>query len=96
VSDSTDRIVVGRHRWWHWLIPGTLLQPAVQVLLFSRLLSELGMSTLTYGAMVYLAREGADQIQITLLSSAGALAALIFGLRGGLIADSLSRRNSAG
>jgi MFS family permease len=83
---------VQRQRWWHWLVPITLLSPRVQVLLVSRLLSELGMATLTYGAMVHLAREGAEQIEITLVSTAGAIAALIFGLRGGIIADSVSRR----
>ena len=81
-----------RQRWWHWLVPITLLTPRVQVLLVSRLLSELGMATLTYGTMVYLAREGAEQIEITLISTAGAVAAMIFGLRGGIIADSVSRR----
>ncbi len=87
---------IRRSRWWQWFLPVMILQPDVQVLLISRLLSELGIATLTYGAMVHIARAGAGQIEVTLLTTAGALAALIFGLRGGAIADSMSKRVALG
>ena len=87
---------VHRTRWWQWFLPVMFLRPDIQVLLFSRLLSELGMATLTYGAMVHIARGGASQIEVTLLTTAGALAALVFGLRGGAIADSMSKRVALG
>lgn len=73
-------------------VAAALLRADLKVLLASRLLSELGVATLTYGAMVHLARKGADQLEVTLLTTAGAAAALAFGLRGGLIADSSSKR----
>lgn len=69
-----------------------LRQYDVQVLLASRALSVLGTSTLSYGAMVHLARSGESQIEVTLLSASGSAAALIFGLWGGTVADSLSKR----
>ena len=87
---------INRTRWWQWFLPVMILRPGIQVLLFSRLLSELGMATLTYGAMVHIARGGASQIEVTLLTTAGALAALVFGLRGGAIADSMSKRVALG
>ncbi len=85
-----------RIRWWQWFLPAMTLRPDVQVLLVSRLLSELGMATLTYGAMVHVARGGASQIEVTLLTTAGAVAALVFGLRGGALADSMSKRLALG
>ena len=88
----TEQVAARRSHWWQWLIPITLLRGDVQVLLLSRMLSELGMATLSYGAMVHVARVGASQIEVTLLSTAGAIAALIFGLSGGSLADSLSKR----
>ena len=85
-----------RDRWWQWLLPGAILRADVRILLISRLLSELGMATLTYGAMIYIARQGASQIEVSVLTTSGAVAALVFGLRGGAIADSLPRRIALG
>lgn len=85
-----------RTRWWQWLLPSMTLRPDVQVLLVSRLLSELGLATLTYGAMVHVARGGSSQIEVTLLTTAGAVAALVFGLQGGALADSMSKRVALG
>ncbi len=76
--------------------PPVLKRPGVRVLLASRALSELGMSALTYGAIVHLAREGGSPFEVSLLGASGALAALIFGLRGGIIADSLTKRWALG
>jgi MFS family permease len=42
--------------------------------------------------MVYLAREGANDITVVLVSASGYLAALLFGLQGGTLADLLPKR----
>jgi len=69
-----------------------LKHPPVQVLSLSRFVSKMANSTLSYGVMVFLATAGASQIEISLASSAGYLAALIFGLQGGMLADSAPKR----
>jgi MFS family permease len=69
-----------------------LKHPPVQVLSVSRFVSKMANSTLSYGVMVFLATAGASQIEISLASSAGYLAALIFGLQGGMLADSAPKR----
>ena len=91
--DSGARLAP-RRRPFGWLIPkrSPLRRPAVQVVLISRLLSSAGSKTLTYGAMVHLARIGGSQLEVSLLSASGAVAALIFGLRGGTFADSFPKR----
>ena len=50
------------------------------------------MATISYGAMVHLARLDASQMQISLVGAASYLAALLFGFQGGTAADSLSKR----
>src|SRR4051812_31384033 len=64
----------------------------VKILAISRAASKLALSTVSYGAMVYLARQGASQFSISLVSAATYLAPLIFGLQGGTLSDSLSKR----
>ena len=64
----------------------------VKILAASRAAAKMAGSTLSYGAMVYLAQIGASQIQISSVSAAQYLAAVIFGLQGGVLADSLSKR----
>src|SRR6476661_2535118 len=73
-----------------------LRRPAVAVVLFSQILSRAGSQILSYGSMVHLAGIGGSQIEISLLSASGALAALVFGVRGGAVADSLSKRVALG
>lgn len=65
---------------------------AVRVVALSRFLSRMGGQTLSYGIMVFLAAEGASQFEISLANSASYLAALLFGLQGGLLADSRPKR----
>jgi MFS family permease len=65
---------------------------SVQLLVLSRMLSKLGMSTLSYGGKIYLARAGASQFDVSLLGATQSTAALLFGARGGAVADSLSTR----
>ena len=73
-----------------------LRRPAVEVVLFSQILSRAGSQILSYGSMVHLAGIGGSQIEISLLSASGALAALVFGVRGGAVADSLPKRVALG
>lgn len=47
---------------------------------------------MTYGIMVFLAVEGASQLEISLAKSAAFLAALLVGLQGGMLADSRPKR----
>lgn len=67
-------------------------EPGVQELVLARAASKLGIATLSYGGMVYLAREGATDITVVLVSASGYLAALLFGLQGGTLADILPKR----
>jgi MFS family permease len=64
----------------------------VAILATSRAAGKLALATVSYGAMVYLARQGATQFQISLVSAATYVAPLFFGLQGGTLADSLSKR----
>ncbi len=52
----------------------------------------MAISTLSYGVMVFLATVGASQFEVSLASSASYLAALLFGLQGGMLADSAPKR----
>jgi MFS family permease len=64
----------------------------VRVLAVSRFASKMANSTLSYGVMVFLATAGATQFEVSLASSANYLAALLFGLQGGVLADSTPKR----
>jgi MFS family permease len=66
----------------------------VQTIIFARNISKLGIATLSYGAMVYLADNGASQIQVSVVGAMGYLAALLFGSQGGAVVDSLPKRNA--
>ncbi|MGC4105282.1 MAG: MFS transporter [Thermomicrobiales bacterium] len=68
--------------------------PGIQELLIARVASRLGLATLSYGGMVYLARQGASEFQVVLVGSAGYIAALIFGLQGGALADVMPKRTA--
>jgi MFS family permease len=67
-------------------------QPGIQQLLIARTASKLGLATLSYGGMVFLARQGASEIQIVLVGASGYIAALLFGLQGGVLADIMPKR----
>jgi MFS family permease len=64
----------------------------VKILATARFAAKMAGSTLSYGVMVFLAAAGASQFQISLASSSSYLAALIFGLQGGMLADSAPKR----
>jgi MFS family permease len=65
---------------------------SVQLLVLSRTLSKLGMSTLSYGGKIQLARTGASQFDVMLLGATQSTASLLFGTTGGAVVDSLSTR----
>ena len=67
-------------------------RPSVRVLAVSRASSKLAGATVSYGSMVYLASAGGSQWQISLVAASTYLSAVLFGLQGGLLADSLSKR----
>jgi MFS family permease len=69
-----------------------LQRESVQIVALSRFLSRMGGQTLSYGIMVFLAAAGASQLEISFASSSSFLAALLFGLQGGLLADSRPKR----
>ena len=52
----------------------------------------MGAQIMTYGIMVFLAAAGSSQFEISLAKSASFLAALLFGLQGGMLADSRPKR----
>jgi MFS family permease len=54
----------------------------------------LGIATLTYGAMIYLATVGAPQSTVSLMGATRYLAALLFGISGGALADAVSKRSA--
>lgn len=69
-----------------------LRNPSIRVLVAARATSKMAASTISYGAMVHLARLDASQFQIALVSSSSYLGAVLFGFQGGTAADSLSKR----
>ncbi len=71
-----------------------LKDPSVRALILSRFATVLGLSTLSYGAMVYLATIGAPQFTISLMGATRYLAALLFGIGGGALADAMSKRTA--
>lgn len=67
-------------------------QTPVQIVAFSSFLSQMARQTIVYGIMVFLAAAGASQLEVSLANSATYLAAFLFGLQGGLVADSRPKR----
>lgn len=65
-----------------------------QHLLASRVLSEAGQQSVTFGALVAVAREGGSALEIALIGVAGILPPALLGLYGGAIADALSKRTA--
>jgi MFS family permease len=71
-----------------------LRDPGVRALVFARLATALGLATLAYGAMVYLATIGAPQLTISLMGATRYLSALLFGIGGGALAEAMSKRTA--
>ena len=68
--------------------------PGVRALLSSRFATMLGIATLSYGLMVYLATAGASQGTVSLIGGMRFFAALLFGIAGGVITESMSKRGA--
>jgi MFS family permease len=71
-----------------------LRSPGVRGLIGSRFAASLGVATLAYGAMVYLATIGAPQVAISLIGATRFFAALLFGIGGGALVDAMSKRTA--
>ncbi len=71
-----------------------LRNPGVRGLIGSRFAASLGVATLAYGAMVYLATIGAPQVAISLIGATRFFAALLFGIGGGALVDAMSKRTA--
>src|SRR5215218_10403715 len=66
----------------------------VQTLIYAKNVQKLGIATLSYGASIYLAQNGASQIQVTLVAVTGYVAALLFGAQGGMVVDAVAKRTA--
>ncbi len=64
----------------------------VRIVALSRFLSRMAGQIMSYGIMVFLAVAGASQLEISVAKSAAFVAALLFGLQGGMLADSRPKR----
>ena len=73
----------------------SLKRPTIRTLTLSRGASRLASTTVSYGAMVALAATGSEQWQISLVSASTYLSAVLFGLQGGLLSDTLSKRRGS-
>ena len=71
-----------------------LHDPGVRALIGARFASSLGISTLAYGAMIYLATIGAPQVVISLIGATRFFAALLFGIGGGALVEAMSKRTA--
>jgi MFS family permease len=71
-----------------------LHDPGVRALVGARFATSLGLSTLAYGAMVYLATIGASQAAISLIGGTRFFAALVFGIGGGALVEAMSKRTA--
>jgi predicted MFS family arabinose efflux permease len=71
-----------------------LRNPGVRALVMSRFASVLGITTLSYGAMIHLAAVGAPQIAISTLGATSYIAALAFGIGGGALSEAMSKRRA--
>jgi MFS family permease len=78
----------------HRLRHRVLHEPGVGTLIFARFCTALGLTTLAYGVMVYLATIGTSQAIISLVGAARFLTALLFGIGGGLLAGATSNRSA--
>lgn len=71
-----------------------LQNPGVRALIGARFLTTLGIATLSYGGMVYLATVNAPQLTISAVGGTRYLAALLFGIGGGALVEAMSKRTS--
>lgn len=63
-----------------------------QQLLASRFLSDAGQKSLTFGALIAVARSGGSALELALVGAAALIPSAVFGLYGGVVADQLPKR----
>ncbi len=95
MTEATTPVPVG-HASAPLSYRAVLKHPEVKILAASRFAAKMAGSTLTYGVMIFLTAAGATQFEISLASSASFLAALLFGLQGGMLADTAPKRRILG
>ncbi len=66
----------------------------VQTIIYAKNVQKLGIATLSYGCSIYLAQQGASQIQVSLVAVTGYVAALMYGFQGGTIVDRMEKRTA--
>lgn len=93
-SDSTSAADLALAEDEEALRQSVLRNPGVRALIVSRFASVLGIATLSYGAMIYLATIGAPQFAISLMGATGYVAALAFGISGGALSEAMSKRRA--
>ena len=71
-----------------------LRDPGVRALVASRFATAAGLATLSYGVMLYVATTGASQVTVSLIDATRYVAALLFGIGGGAVADAMSKRSA--
>jgi MFS family permease len=96
LGDDADDIVGDRpiETAEHDLRQRVLHNPGVRALVGARFITTLGVSTLAYGAMVYLATVGASQVTVSLMGATRFFAALLFGIGGGALVEVMSKRTA--
>jgi MFS family permease len=78
----------------HRLQHQVLHEPGIRTLILARFCAALGLTTLAYGVMVYLATIGTSQAIISFVGAVRFLAALLFGIGGGALAGAISSRTA--
>jgi hypothetical protein len=86
------QVQVFRLLWIFLPEPSVAQDIRFQHLLLSRVLSEAGQQTLTFGAIVALAREGGTALEVALIGVAALIPPAFVGLYGGVVADALPKR----
>lgn len=66
----------------------------VQTIIYAKNVQKLGIATLSYGAAIFLAQQGASQFEISLVAASGYIAALLFGSQGGTVVDKTEKRTA--
>ena len=89
---DTAQHQVFRFLWLFLPEPSVARNVHFQHLLVSRFLTEGGQQTLTFGALVSVARNGGSALEVALIGVAGLLPPAVLGLYGGVVADALPKR----
>lgn len=95
---GADRVLDGTQAYVFRFLWAFLPEPAIardlrfQHLLVSRFLSDAGQQSLTFGALVAVARDGGSALEVALVGVAALVPPALLGLYGGAVADELPKR----